>query len=279
MNTLPATGERMIPGAFDPLTMIEHLHRYALAMPYCKGKMVLDIASGEGYGSHLLSGLATQVTGVDIDEQTVLHASEKYAKDNLVFKTGAASAMPLPEASVDVVVSFETIEHHELHEEMMQEIKRVLRKDGLLIISTPDKKQYSDIPGYKNPFHVKELYEEEFRSLLKKYFSQVNMYGQQSGMMSLLFPLENAGNNELHWSSGNPGKLVTGKESPAMFLIALASDKEIEAMPVHVFKDPAYSEQQYKKQVATVVNSISYKTGYILMAPARWIRSIFQGKK
>jgi SAM-dependent methyltransferase len=278
MNTQPLTGERLIPEIFDPLTIIEHLHRYAVVMPYCKGKTVLDIASGEGYGSHLLSEQATHVTGVDIDEQSILQASEKYVRDNLVFKKGAASAIPLPEASVDVVVSFETIEHHDLQEEMMQEIKRVLKKDGLLIISTPDKKQYSDIPGYKNPFHVKELYEEEFRSLLKKYFSRVQLFGQQSGMMSLLFPLENTA-SELHWSSGNPDKLVTGKHSPALYLIALASEREVDTMPVHVFKDPAYSEQQYKKHAERVVNSIYYKTGHILLAPARWIRSVFQRKR
>src|SRR5205085_7058452 len=96
--------------------------------------------------------------GVDIDEVSVNHAAKKYAASNLEFKTGAVEKIPVESTSIDVVVSFETIEHHDKHEEMMQEIKRILKEDGLLIISTPDKKYYADIPAHQNPFHIKELY-------------------------------------------------------------------------------------------------------------------------
>jgi len=62
----------------------------------------------------------------------------------------------------DLVVSFETIEHHDEHEQMLAEVKRVLKPDGMAIISSPDKAIYTDKPEYHNSFHVKELYREEF---------------------------------------------------------------------------------------------------------------------
>ena len=77
----------------------------------------------------------------------------------------------MPDARVDFVVSFETIEHHDQHLQMMMEIRRVLRPDGVLIISSPDKHEYSDVPGFKNEFHVKELYLSEFVDLLSSHFS------------------------------------------------------------------------------------------------------------
>ncbi len=70
----------------------------------------------------------------------------------------------------DVFVSFETIEHHSKHDEMLMEIKRLLKPNGILIISSPDKKHYTDIPKYNNIYHIKELYYEEFKNLLTKYF-------------------------------------------------------------------------------------------------------------
>jgi 2-polyprenyl-3-methyl-5-hydroxy-6-metoxy-1,4-benzoquinol methylase len=65
------------------------------------------------------------------------------------------------------VVSFETLEHHDKHDEMFLEIKRILRPGGLLLMSTPEKLFYTDLPNVQNEFHVKELYLEEFRDLGK----------------------------------------------------------------------------------------------------------------
>src|SRR5687768_490230 len=133
---LPPTGERMVTSIFNYVA-IDHLHRYAVAAQLAKDKDVLDIASGEGYGSNLLSKLSKSVIGVDISSEAVLHAKEKYTNINLEFKEGAADKIPLQDCSVDMVVSFETIEHHDLHDKMLQEIKRVLRPEGMVIISSP----------------------------------------------------------------------------------------------------------------------------------------------
>ena len=132
------TGERYLPERRGDIAL-EHRHRYLLACTYANGKDVLDIACGEGYGSSMLADVAKSVIGVDIAEEAIAHASTQYAASNLAFRQGNAAEIPLEDASVDLVVSFETIEHHDRHEDMLREIKRVLRPGGLLLISSPDK--------------------------------------------------------------------------------------------------------------------------------------------
>lgn len=174
-----STGERLEFYDFSNVT-VEHLHRYAIVNDFVSGKKVLDIASGEGYGSYLLAEKAFEVIGVDIDFETIENAKLKYSKNNLRFLVGRADKIPVDSNSIDVVVSFETIEHHDKHNEMLSEIKRVLKDDGVLVMSSPDKKYYSDLTGQNNPFHVKELYFKEFKELVNKSFQFTKYYYQNS---------------------------------------------------------------------------------------------------
>ncbi|MEQ5841382.1 glycoside hydrolase family 99-like domain-containing protein [Paraburkholderia acidicola] len=186
-------GERYIPGMSTEIEL-EHMHRYVVARKLAVGLRVLDIACGEGYGSYALSRLATSVVGVDISEEAVQHAQTEYQHraPNLEFKVGSAADIPLADASVDLVVSFETIEHHDQHEAMIREIKRVLKPGGVVVISSPNKYEYSDVTGYANPWHVRELYLDEFESLLHAQFANVALYGQRVVTGSILAPLEDA---------------------------------------------------------------------------------------
>jgi SAM-dependent methyltransferase len=104
---LEFTGERMT-SAIEGQIEHERLHRYCLARDLCLGLDVLDVASGEGYGSAILAGVARSVVGVDIDEGSVAHAREAYHLENLRFLQGSAIELPVENASVDAVVSFET---------------------------------------------------------------------------------------------------------------------------------------------------------------------------
>src|SRR2546421_2318665 len=165
MPDLPWTGERYVPSLAGDIAH-EHLHRYALAARLAADKVVLDVASGEGYGSALLARTARAVIGVDIDPAAVAHAGQAYPRSNLTFRVGTCWGLPVPDGSVDLVVSFETLEHHDRHVEMMVEVRRVLRPDGAFICSTPDRVAYSDLPGYKNPYHVRELTAAQFDELL-----------------------------------------------------------------------------------------------------------------
>ena len=169
---------------------LEHLHRYLLARELSHGRRVLDIACGEGYGSDLLAEVASSVVGVDIVAEVVQHARIRYQRPNLAFAAGSCAAIPLADGSIDVVVCFETLEHHDQHDQMMREVTRVLRPDGLLIISSPDRHEYSEVPGYRNPFHAQELDRSEFARLLESHFSHVRLIGQRIRAGSIVGPLE-----------------------------------------------------------------------------------------
>lgn len=219
---LPRTGERFIP-EFEGDIVAEHYHRYLLARELVAGKTVLDVACGEGYGSHLLAAAAEHVTGVDIDADAVTHACQSYSRDNLEYRQGDCTAIPLADASVDVVVSFETIEHHDCHRAMIKDIRRVLRPGGLLIISSPDKREYSDVPGYDNPYHVRELYRDEFVALLEQHFKHHEIFGQRVVYGSLI----GAGKARGLVSHTPDDAPATPGVASAVYLIALASDAEL----------------------------------------------------
>jgi len=230
------TGERFVPEATGNIA-IEHLHRYYSALPLVAGKTVLDIASGEGYGSALLASLAAHVYGVDIAADAVAHAKSKYVGDTLEFRVGSCTAIPLPDHSVDVIVSFETLEHHDQHEESMREFKRVLRPGGALLISSPDKKNYSDLRGFHNAFHVKELYEEEFRDLLQRHFRQTQFFSQRIAFGSVLLPVSTPSTASSHLYRGGEIISSAGMVEP-LYHLALASDGEPGVLDMGIFEQP-----------------------------------------
>ena len=110
-----------------------------------EGKRVLDIACGEGYGANLLAFVASKVIGVDLDAGTIAHAKAKYRRRNLHFVQGSCTEIPCEDHSIDLVASFETIEHISEHDAFLSEIKRVLAPGGILVISSPHKAEYQKV--------------------------------------------------------------------------------------------------------------------------------------
>jgi ubiquinone/menaquinone biosynthesis C-methylase UbiE len=168
---LDFTGERMTSDISGQIAF-EHYHRYCLARDLAVGRDVLDVAAGEGYGSALLADVARSAVGVELDAASVKHAREAYPRENLSFLEGDATRMPLPDACVDMVVSFETLEHLGDHDRFLSEVRRVLSPGGLFLVSTPDRDVYS-APGHpKNPYHVLELTQPEFAQLVCSAFQR-----------------------------------------------------------------------------------------------------------
>ena len=192
------TGERYVPGEQGAIRL-EHVHRYAAVLDLTADKHVLDIASGEGYGSFMISESAKTVVGVDIAEDAIRHASTTYKKGNLKFSVGSATQLNFAAESFDVVVSFETLEHLAEHELMVSEIRRVLKPGGIFILSTPNRPVYSKNGAFKNEFHIKELDFIEFHGLLTNFFPKVMYYGQRLMIGSAILPINNSKSIEKIW--------------------------------------------------------------------------------
>ena len=234
-KSLEFTGERLT-SAVEGQIEFEHYHRYCLARDLCAGRDVLDVASGEGYGTAILAGVARSIMGVDIDPVAVTHAEASYARSNLRFVQGDVLALPLDKASVDAVVSFETLEHVTNHLGFLSEVKRVLRPGGLLIVSTPDRAVYSAPGTDPNPHHLLELTEPEFRALLLENFANVHILPQRAVLGSLL-----AAEDSPRWRSyerRGPDIIEATKGlARAQYLVAVASDAVLPDTPSSVYLD------------------------------------------
>ena len=270
-----STGERLEFYGYSDVT-IEHLHRYAIANDFVKDKVVLDIASGEGYGSYILSKNASKVIGVDIDKDAVIEAQKKYLNDNLNFTVGSADNIPLDSNTIDVVVSFETIEHHDKHDEMLIEIKRVLKHDGILIMSSPDKEYYSDKIGQLNKFHVKELYFKEFKFLINKYFKFSTFYFQKSYNYNSFISCDES-YKDVEIYSGDNMLIQKGKIVP-LYNLVLASDFSNYSLKTSIFEGSKIKNLELNKLIEQkcykIYDTTTFKVGKFLCYPFFKLKSI-----
>jgi len=265
------TGERLETFIYSRDT-IDHLHRYALAKDYIKGKSVLDIASGEGYGTNLLSMDAASVIGVDIDPESVKNATLKYNKSNLEFVVGSADVIPVKSNSIDVVVSFETLEHHDKHQEMLLEIKRVLKSEGILIISTPDKLYYSDKRNFNNEYHVKELYKNEFQELISNNFIHYQCLNQKYINGASLIQDDGDENQISEMYSGNYTNLDVNVLDP-LYLIIIGSDVDFVKQKSSIFNGIEIVEKELE---VAFQKSNSFRLGNFILSPIKFIKKCLQ---
>lgn len=261
---LPFTGERFIPGTRGEI-WIEHWHRYHFAARWAAGRRVLDVACGEGYGSALLARHAARVTGVDISSEAVAHARKAYgALGNVEFACAPCTRLPLDDASIDLAVSFETIEHIAEQAEFLDELARVLAPGGVLVLSCPNKLEYSDKRGFANEFHVKELYREELEALLAERFPVAEWYGQRPTFFSLIAP-EMAAPVEAHLvevSESAPDQASPRLSNPLYFLACASRSREAldaltPALSVLADRDD-WVHQDYEKIMGYLENSAAH---------------------
>lgn len=238
-QALEFDGERFTT-SFSGQTAIEHWHRYLLARELARDRDVLDIACGEGYGSSLLAQTARNVVGVDLSKLAIDHAQRSYGSTNLQYMAGSASAIPLQDDSVDMVVSFETLEHFYEHDLFFREVKRVLKPDGLLLISTPDRDTYSPSTRGPNPYHRHELTREEFLDLVRRHFAEVSSQGQRVLLGSMLLsegPAADESTPLCFERRGDAYFETSAGLARATYVIALASDKKVPVLPASAYID------------------------------------------
>ncbi len=252
---LPFTGERYTPErALEIAT--EHWHRSAFARALAPGRRVLDAACGEGYGSALVARAGGQVLGLDIGADAVAHARARYAGvPGLHFAQADATALgAYADASFDLILSFETLEHVHAHEVMLDGFARLLAPGGLLLVSTPDKHTYTDLTGEVNPHHVRELYRDEFEALLAARVPARRLYGQKNLFQSVLWSLDGQGGHAQAHALSADGAVVDGVgPAPLYFLAACARDEAaFAALPaLSLFGDAAESVYaDYRAEIA-----------------------------
>jgi ubiquinone/menaquinone biosynthesis C-methylase UbiE len=279
-DKLEFTGERFTPECVREI-WYEHYHRYAFAKRLVAGKDVLDAACGEGYGSNMLVKVAKSVTGLDIDSNTIKHAQNKYKSDNLTYIEGSCSALPFENSSFDVVISFETLEHLEHQQQMLAEFNRVLRNDGILIISTPDKKHYSDATGFVNEFHVKELYKNEFEQLLNSYWSQQVWYSQAMTFNSVMEKLDS---KEMVYATDILNKQILETDKTIlkpMYYIVIAAQVNIkipELSDLHIFADKQQSVYEHYNEMIREYISVAEKYMALNKKHEKWLSTPLLGR-
>jgi 2-polyprenyl-3-methyl-5-hydroxy-6-metoxy-1,4-benzoquinol methylase len=163
---------------FDQKRRKFHLDRYQFAAQRVTGKRVLDCACGTGYGTRIMreAGGASAVVGVDIERKAIEYANKNHRVDSTSFICSSGDGLALPNASVDVVTSFETIEHVPDDVVLVEEFYRVLKPQGVLIISTPNQWPLAD-----TPYHIREYDRESFIQVLDGKFACEELYNQNSG--------------------------------------------------------------------------------------------------
>ncbi len=232
----PMDGERFLPWMGDPRISYEHLHRYHFSRRFARGKTLLDLGSGEGYGANFLAEVARSVTAIDIDQNAVTHARARYRRDNLeYFHNDARVGSVLQDNSFDMVVCFEVLGHVQEQNAFLATIARVLQEDGLAIISTPNK----DVSNHHNEFHARELNLEEFQALIKRHFPHARFYNQLDLAGSAIAPLEGGGELEMKTVSRENGeyRFSENKRINHEYLIALVSHQPtaLQHVPINSF--------------------------------------------
>ncbi len=153
----------------------EHITRYKLAARYCKGKIVVDMGCGTGYGSKLISDNgADKVYAYDIDSSAIEYARKNYLTDKIQYNTSSADDLKISASSIDVVICFEVIEHLKKPDKLIMEVLRILKPGGIYIMSTPNKlSSFGD-----NPYHIREFTYRELIDILRQ-FSHIQIFGQR----------------------------------------------------------------------------------------------------
>lgn len=177
-----------------------HKKRYDIVKNFSSGK-ILDVGCGLGYGSKIIKNIENQITGIDVDKHSIDYAKKNYGNfaDFLVYD---GKKIPFPDEYFNLVYSLEVIEHIDVnhHRAFYNEIKRVLKRNGTLIISTPNRnflpKRIMKIFGWKNLYHKYEyslidfedfLFEDFSTELIKKYYLGSFSQFSSNPLINLIF--------------------------------------------------------------------------------------------
>lgn len=278
---LEFTGERVIPNHPEIKHLYqEHVIRYMFASQFTKSKVVLDAGCGTGYGSFLLhEGGAKKVVGIDNAKDAIDYCNYNYKAKNLEFNLDDCTKCHLANLSFDVVVSFEVIEHLKMPDSFLSEVKRILKKNGIFVVSTPNKLTYLE----DNQFHVTEYTEEEFRVMLGKYFSYVEIFYQSYPPALAIYK---GGPNEGIEEIDIPDLGIHNNYDSALYFVALCYDKmpANSSSKLYLFNNKTLLQEEYptlKKLIRKLEREVNTKNLEIsrLKSEIKFNKSNSEGSK
>lgn len=259
------TGERVIPGKVDVDLWNEHISRYLFAARLCRFKKVIDLGCGSGYGSAELARKAEQVMGVDVSEEAIREARERYALPNLQFEVASVDRLPFADGSFQLGVCFEVIEHLENYRDLLAEARRVLAPGGQLVISTPNLEFYAESrkKDGPNPFHVHEFRYHEFREVLSEFFDHQTFFVQNHASGIVFLPVEGAVGSELRLEAKE------AQPEEAHFLIAVCAAKPMLGAPSFVYMPSSANVlAERQKHIGSLEEELVTKNEWLAQAQA-----------
>jgi len=257
------TGERVIPGQVDADLLNEHLARYAFAARLARGKRVLDAGCGAGYGAAELMKTASAVVGVDTSPDAIAYAREHYRLPGLDFEQGSCVALPHADASFDLVVAFEVIEHLAEWRPFLAEVRRVLAPTGQFIVSTPNKLYYaaSRGPAGDNPFHAHEFEFTEFRNELAEVFPHISLFLENHVEGVAFRPVETAGAAEVRVDGGDVAP------ASSHFFVAVCAHRPQTGNPTFVYVPSAANVLREREvHIALLEGEVRQKNDWLAAA-------------
>lgn len=155
------------------LVWLPHKAVYEFIIKYCRKKIVLDAGCGQGWGSALIAKVAKKIIGIDSDEASLKIARDKFTFNNLLFQKDNLEHLDSVKEKLNVIICLQTIEHLNNPNKFLEKVVKLLKANGVLILSTPNKMS-DHIPS---PYHVKEYSATEIKKLLSNYFKHVKLFG------------------------------------------------------------------------------------------------------
>jgi SAM-dependent methyltransferase len=242
------------PERFDPrdadgtLIESEHRARYHFAAQAVAGKAVLDAGCGVGYGIEILAGGgAGAVSGVDLDADAVATAKERYGELAEAVVEGDLRELPFDAESFDVVVCLEALEHVDGAGKALAELRRVLRPDGVLVVSSPNPAGYPE----GNRHHVHEYGPQELAESLSGHFAKVALYRQDAWLGSTIAPAEGGED-----ADGRPLRTAPAPDEPT-YSVAVGGDASLPTLvPVTAIGLP-FELRWWSDQIAAAATEVT----------------------
>jgi SAM-dependent methyltransferase len=220
----------------------ERQARYRWAAELVAGRRVLDAACGGGWGTARLAAGEAAAAGVDLSPAAIDVARREHG-EVAEFREGDLLSLPFEDGEFDTAVCFEALAHVADPERVIDELRRVLRSDGLLLVSIPNR----DVYPSGNPLHLSEIGSKELEAMLADRFASVALHRQQTYFASLLCRTELL-------AHGDPAaeiavhvtKTTAGGPGSELHVVAAARDGELPPAPAWVAlgEDVAYEERR-----------------------------------